>query len=99
MQAGLICAEKNDDFIILEAAKVIGGRINTMTLGKLAEEGYFNASDKPWFTEKVKAVLLQFGATWISADQPYMNKLISDHNLQFCTQYDNGKYIYGESDG
>jgi monoamine oxidase len=47
IQAALILAEHQQDFILLEASNRIGGRICTVTIGQAVDENCFNC-DFPW---------------------------------------------------
>jgi monoamine oxidase len=69
LQAGIILAENNKDFIILEASGKIGGRIGTENLGDVLKQEFHKEEDYPkWISanEKTMNTPIEYGATWIS---------------------------------
>lgn len=68
LQAGIILAENNKDFIILEASGKIGGRIGTENLGDVLKQEFHKEDYPKWISQNKKTMNtpIEYGATWIS---------------------------------
>ena len=101
MQAGMILAHYNQDFVILEATSKIGGRIATDRLGDVVEEAGEGRTDLGWLQANKEAmdVMVDYGATWVSKDHSCMLRMLREFGIQTFPQYFDGMTIYGIKPG
>lgn len=92
LQAAVILAEQNQDFVILEAGPRFGGRVCTYTIGEAIKQFHIDAPYS-WLTDDVKKLPVDCGATWISEEQPEMHRLVQELGLTMFPQNYLGKNV------
>lgn len=102
LQTGMILAQNNKDFVILEASDKIGGRIGTDRLCDVLKQEFKDEKDYPKWLANNKKVLdtpIEYGATWISQEHEFMLKILKEFKIRVFPQYYDGVSIYGNEPG
>lgn len=102
LQTGIILAQNNKDFVILEASDKIGGRIGTDRLCDVLKQEFKDEKEYPKWLANNKKVLdtpIEYGATWISQEHEFMLKILKEYKIRVFPQYYDGVSIYGNEPG